>query len=71
MGTTKRVKNTPEITGPITPPIILIVVFVDETIPVASFGVYRNMRFGTSIIKTPPKANPKRTNAVCTMANTK
>ena len=65
-GTTNRDKNTPEITGPIAPPIILIVAFVAETIPVASFGVWRSIKLGTSVIKTPPKANPKRTIAVCT-----
>ena len=65
-GTTKSVKNTPEITGPMAPPIILMVAFVAETIPVASFGVWRSIRFGTSVIKTPPKANPNRTSAVST-----
>ena len=64
-GTIKRDKNTPEITGPIAPPIILMVAFVAETIPVDSFGVKLSIMFGTSVIKIPPNAKPRRTIAVC------
>jgi hypothetical protein len=51
---TYRLINTPAITGPIAPPIILIVLKVAETTPVDSRGVKYIITFADNVAKAPP-----------------
>jgi hypothetical protein len=53
---TYRLINTPAITGPIAPPIILMVLKVAETTPVDSRGVKNIITFAANVTKAPPTA---------------
>ena len=50
-------RNTPAITGPIAPPIILIVLYFADTTPVASLGVKYMMTLADKVRNDPPTAN--------------
>ena len=54
--TVNILRNTPAITGPIAPPIILIVLNVADTTPVASLGVKYMMTLADKDRNVPPTA---------------